>query len=483
MLVAALAVGACQPAPANPIAPPSATRPSFTATAPVTPSPAFTATVPATPTPSYPYEVPLGEVNFSLIWRDSLDVDARTGQIGYVTGKGTQAYVQINDQTSLSYDDILPAGFHGGIYYSIAYSGDKQMLLTGTQEGPAYDDIIDIEWCGSEGRMGYAARRGDQAMVVLDGAEGKPYDSIPSDGLSGLYFSPDCQHLAYAAVQADRSFLVLDGQEGQAYDTIDEDTITFSPDGQHLAFYSKQGGRDLVVWDGRETTVQGRADQFAFSPDSSRLAYRLDLDGNVVDGRPGPRYQRIAFGVQFSPDSQHYAYVGSDQAGDVMVLDGVPGKHYENIDMDWYFDPDTQLPVFLAEQDGKQMWFTDGKSFGPAFENICGMCVATDADGVVVAYSAEQDGKELIVTRGVEGRRYAGVSSPSYFPEGDHVAYRAVDGNTVFVVVDEYEGLKTFDRVFVDEYGGSWIEFDSPDTFHYLASRGNQIYMVYEKLP
>ncbi len=64
-------------------------------------------------------------------------------------------------------------------------------------------------------------------------------------------------------------------------------------------------------------------------------------------------------------------------------------------------------------------------------------------------------------------------------PDNTRVAYTAQDGNKEFVVVDgkeekQYDGIITF--------VGGRIVFDSPDTLHYLAVKGNRIYLIEERI-
>jgi hypothetical protein len=59
------------------------------------------------------------------------------------------------------------------------------------------------------------------------------------------------------------------------------------------------------------------------------------------------------------------------------------------------------------------------------------------------------------------------------------VAYGAGVGDKQFVVVDEDEG-RQYDGIVT--IGGGKIIFDSPDSLHYLAMKGNEIYLVEERI-
>ena len=64
--------------------------------------------------------------------------------------------------------------------------------------------------------MAYGAQSGNERFVVVDGREGKQYDSIGSS----LVFSPDSKHLAYAAQSGKKQFVVVDEKEEKQYDRI-----------------------------------------------------------------------------------------------------------------------------------------------------------------------------------------------------------------------------------------------------------------------
>ncbi len=60
-------------------------------------------------------------------------------------------------------------------------------------------------------------------------------------------------------------------------------------------------------------------------------------------------------------------------------------------------------------------------------------------------------------------------------PDSQRVAYIAQVGSKWLVVVDGVEG-KQYDGIMTKTI------FDSPDSFHYLAGKGNNIYLVEERI-
>ena len=114
-------------------------------------------------------------------------------------------------------------------------------------------------------------------------------------------------------------------------------------------------------------------------------------------------------------------------------------------------------------------------------------------DSKRVAYVTQVGDKQFVVVNGKEGKQYDGIWwEPIFSPDSKRLAYVAVVGTgllgtKLFVVVGGKEG-KQYDaltfliggRVII--IGGGRIIFDSPDSFHYLAGKGNGIYLVGERI-
>jgi Tol biopolymer transport system component len=220
--------------------------------------------------------------------------------------------------------------------------------------------------------------------VVVDGVEGKYYDSID---FQTLVFSPDSKHVAYFAVsyQDKKHVLVVDGVEGPRYDRGDKvggssamfplgPKPTFSPDSQHLAYAAKLGNESFVVADG----VEGKhyiqiVSPPVYSPDSGRLAYAAVTastlkatvkDGNVVlegesggtriivNGVESKPYDGIKFNsLVFSPDSQRLAWIvkKNNVNGESVAVDGVSAEGLEyNYVLGLTFSPDNHRVAYCG---------------------------------------------------------------------------------------------------------------------------------------
>jgi hypothetical protein len=95
---------------------------------------------------------------------------------------------------------------------------------------------------------------GGKDFVVLDGKPGKEYDCITNVSMS---FSPDSSRFAYRGEygrplldEGSTALYVIDGVEGKKYDTVGK--FVFSPDNKRTAYVAKKRKKDLVVLDGVE---------------------------------------------------------------------------------------------------------------------------------------------------------------------------------------------------------------------------------------
>jgi hypothetical protein len=164
----------------------------------------------------------------------------------------------------------------------------------------------------------------------------------------------------------------------------------------------------------------------------------------VVDGQASKPYKGVAVGsLVFSADSQHVAYGANDEEEDAwfVVLDGQAGKPYE-------------------------AWVT-----GPVFS----------PDSQRLAYAvAVDEAKQIVVLEGRESKAYNGIKMDllAFSPDSRHLAYGAQGDKGWCVVLDGQEG-KPYENLFI--LGGGKIVFDAPDRFHYLATRGQDIYVVQEQ--
>jgi Tol biopolymer transport system component len=225
-----------------------------------------------------------------------------------------------------------------------------------------------------------------EIFAVIDGKEGKRYSGIDAFPI----FSPDSKHFAYMARTLDMKWTaVIDETEGRHFEAEYIHNPIFSPDSKRLAYIVtlgfQGGGAFVVVGDqvGKHfSTISGLV-QFSF--DSQHFAY-VAIDGNkhfiVVDHQVGNSYDYINE-VKYSPIDQQLAYVAYERNKAFVVLDGVPGRKYDSI-TDLTFSPDGKVLAYAAYNRKARQWFVviNGRET-PTYDHV-------------LAYGADEAGKTLV---------------------------------------------------------------------------------------
>ena len=98
-----------------------------------------------------------------------------------------------------------------------------------------------------------------------------------------------------------------------------------------------------------------------------------------------------------------------------------------------------------------------------------------------MAYAARVGDKWLVVVDEEEGKEYDDIAqgTPIFSPDSKRVAYGAFVGDRQLVVVDGEEG-KEYCGIITT--GGGRVIFDSPESLHYFALKGDDIYLVEERV-
>ena len=252
-----------------------------------------------------------------------------------------------------------------------AIQGGKWAIVTDGKESPVYDNLgADSPIISPDGfRVAYIAKRGEKWMVVVDGQEGPYFDGISK---SSPMFSPDSRRLAYAARRGGKWVIFADGQEspdyeeifglvfladnsfvyarkagdawsverdylaGPRYEWIRQPGLVISPNRTRFAYVGYGNGRYDVVIDG---SVERSCKEFGFVKQSGgRTAGNLAgsfIGSMAASLLTAPLGVRVHFfpsktkktvysgGIQFSPDSNHYAYVVKEGRDRLIIIDGV----------------------------------------------------------------------------------------------------------------------------------------------------------------
>lgn len=308
---------------------------------------------------------------------------------------------------------------------------------------------------------------------------------------------------AVLASHGTRGFVTYGGKADRL--GIDQDELRLSSDGKCMAaIVSKPSPRDsrtrnrqLVVWDAETLKVEAAVDvhdtyfgwhncKFTFAPDGKRFGFisvvpdkrdipdawsrRLVIDGKEVtsDGR--------VWNFAFSPDSKRVAYTGDMGLKPQLVVDGrTVEKTADKVDAESriVFSPDgTHVVVTAGKGFGKKRLLYDGEP-GKEYDEIEPNSIRFSADGKRFAYVSRERSRYRVVTDGVEGNDYDGVNAHSlrFSPDGKHLAYQARRGRGWVLVVDgaESRGYDSFP---------SDLVFDGPDSLHMLGERGAEFFRI-----
>lgn len=243
----------------------------------------------------------------------------------------------------------------------------------------------------------------DQWMMVIDGDEQKPYDSVNTP-----QFSPDGNKFAYITKVGTKSFVVLDGEEGKQYDKVF--TPVFSPDSNMLIYFAEENNQTVYVVDGQEGKTQGNSySDILFSPDSKNYYFQqgnhLIKNGEIIEGNPEGS-------LTLSPDGTKLAYVGRENYKTFVVINGVKEDLHNGIDMGRIvFSPNSQNYAYMAQDDYISTVFINGKkgknqfhTHGIVYDDLdpIARTLKFSSDGKKVTNIAYKDDAQYLVTEPVE---------------------------------------------------------------------------------
>jgi WD40 repeat protein len=326
------------------------------------------------------------------------------------------------------------------------------------------------------GGVAYSAEKNDKVYVVHNGRAGKHYDAV-----GAIALSPDGRRIAYGALVGGKWHMVIDGKEGAAFSTVK--SPLFSPDGSHLAYQAMSGEKWYLVVD--ITPNAGTDTRFLdhqFSADSGKIAYLDNADDynrgrlvisdlaftqqtvispsafKMILNRNGSRIAAISL----RDNKQHIVECSFDRPDAIKN-----GPHYSAIHNP-AFGPDGVALSYTAERDGKRiMVLNDREEALPDGGSLVGEPVARPdqkAVGTIISANNQAFFHLCFLDEGKKENSYDEANSLTYNWDGSVHAYTARKGNSWFIVVNGVEGEK-FDRVILPKF--------SPDG-KYLAYRARK---------
>jgi hypothetical protein len=341
---------------------------------------------------------------------------------------------------------------------------DKEFIVANGVPSEEYDTINDLCFSSDGKRFAYTAKLGDKWFAVVDGVFGEMFDYV-----SDFIFSPDSKRFTYAAKVGGKWFAVVDGIRGEAFDYYIRSLI-FTSDSKHLSYMGKIADcKWYVMVDGACVTILENTFLPEFFPDGRRFAYYTLLDGEwfvVVDGVRCKLIKETIDEFFFSPDGQRIAYkVREDYSSKnkfiLITVDGIKGKDFDEI-KEFCFSADSTRFAYAAKSGNKWLVESDGIC-GEFFDEVNNIKFSPDCKRL--AYIAKLDIEYYCVVDNIRGEPYDYLEEIEFSPDSQKIVYKGARlGNNWLIVVD---GVKMEVKVDVPQTESSQIPLYF---FHYVFS-------------
>ena len=352
-------------------------------------------------------------------------------------------FIVENDKvTAVEASSVITAIFFSPDSKEIAYilnDGHKYRLIRGGKAGNSYDYINDnsITFSSDSRKIAYSVRNNEKSFIVMNGTECTLYDEVGFPVLS-----KDGRHFAYWAVGDKKVYAVIDNQESRAYESVDD--IIFNKDGSRYAYHATYEGKHVIVMNGEESEPYQFAHSLCFSPDGSRNAYAAETkEGDhegfhqfvVLDGKKLPMYETIIENsIEFSHDSKGIAYKAEKHDEFFMVVNGKEGKYYSDVlQVTSAFSHDNSRFAYVAESNSMRLVNSDGKE-SETYNDI--YCIAFSPGQQAMAYAARNSNREFVVIDGIPGKEYEAILGQGeiVFDSGNLLHYMALRGDNIYLV-------------------------------------------------
>jgi len=322
------------------------------------------------------------------------------------------------------------------------------------------------------------APKGSHSVIFYDGVEqprfdalllstGSPYTmgtpnlpyQIRGDYDGPVVYSPDGEHWAYAARQGDNYVVLLDGKQidsGPYSPSVFSSTgLVFSPAGNHLYYMISDNIPNNThmrfMIDGHAEPWSKGLTTILFSPDGNHYVYTGVADDNttqwtVIDGK---QIHYIGDKVQFT-DTGHLlsVYYDNDAHVNIMIADGKAVMKALAITQIW-ISPKGTLTLASIQVNNKPVLTVNRQLVpGTAGLNIRGVYFSPDGQHYAALCNNPTNNTEFILEDGKKGQEYPSINNsaitPMFSPDSTKFLYVAQSGSQNFLVIngDESDGFQ-----------------------------------------
>jgi hypothetical protein len=348
----------------------------------------------------------------------------------------------------------------------LARDGVWMTAVVNTKPGGLYTTVTDPLF-GPRDEFYHLAQKGNAWLLVTNGREGKPYESI-----TDLALMPRSAAPLFIAIEKNHSFLVCGGQEGRRWPQILE--VTFTPQDSVPAYVACDSTQWYIVEDTlvRTTELGILVHSLRYRSQTREPVYvvidagfrsRLKTDGRALSDA----HMNIEH-ISPVPDGRHVIFQTADSNTHQVWLDHNDLKVPTGISGPVVFSPDSRRYAFVTASDSGERVVSD-RGETRLFDRVSELQFTPDSGQMV--FAARLAGTGFVVREDREGQRYDAVAYLKFSPVTRRLAYLAVKDDLTQEVVDDVPGVA------YDDIGP--VQFKSDGTrIAYPARRGNDFFWV-----
>jgi hypothetical protein len=333
---------------------------------------------------------------------------------------------------------------------TVMMKGSRWVVVVDGKEGPTFDEVL----------------KSASQFVTQYSSDGDPL-SVQISPPQQVVFSPDGKRHAYAARSGEEVVVVVDGKEVYRAPfqraAAPVSMLGFTPDSKRYYFYTPTADTMhsfSLNMDGKAEPPVQQLPVLVFSPDGSRYAY---LATGAADKQPilvvdGQKQTYFGERIRFTPDGKRLVSVGrNEQNQETVLVDGQPLVSASRIKQVAMSNAGTIGVVAIESGGTENNLYLDGKRV-EGVENVFNLWFSPD--GKRWAAKCVKVSDLWMVIDGQRGQTYQQVGDPVFTADSSRVIYQARAGNRNFMVVNgqEQEGMNVIRiPVITSEQGDGYL--------------------------